>query len=765
MGIDSRPDTGIALPGRRRAPGHARLRRALPGALGVALLLAGWALRRVAASLRRALPQIAAGLAAAIPVLRSTIHAVAIGWQPAGDDGIIVTRAWDVLTSHSPLVGQYSEAGNLSGQIVHSPGPMLYWLLALPARLGSVASIAGWMGAFNTLAIVGTVALARRRGGLALMFATAAAIALMCQSLPSESFHDVWNPAAALFPFLLLIFLCWSLACGDHRLAPLTVAVASFVTQTHLTYLAPTLGMIAVILACALAARGDRRRRLAPPRSPAKPRAADAGAAPGGPPVAANGEGARAAALPLGLAAALAADWPETDDLMSADTSFQAAARRDARPADEAAAASASEAAAAARRDADPRAAPGESAPAPAASSSTEQAGPVAPSPPGARARGRSQRTRAPAGPRVPLPRWALIAVVVAAACWAPPLLDEIEHGQGNLTLIAQTTSDRGPTLGAGDGWNAVVRSVGVTPWWLYVPSSEWSRKYDVRVSSSAGSVASAVLIVGSLVLIALVASLRRRRDLAAAALIGLILCAALAANVSQTPVSPLLAATIGYTAWWGSMLGMWAWLVIAWALVLVLAPVGARSAPLRALAVRLDMDRPGRRPALAAIGSLAGVAGVAAIGAAVAATEHRDSHAHQYGPIAAIVTRLDAAVPAGTTVRFTLGAQNGSTQPMEPAIRYGLVRHGDLPLSTGALARLGRHYELLDKSYRWYVLIGDGTGPLAHMARVVTVSFTDGFGRSVFSAWVARVGAGGALERPLGLAPAASYAFGRRIT
>ena len=43
------------------------------------------------------------------------------------------------------------------------------------------------MGIVNTLAIIGCVALARRRGGLVLMFATAIGIALMCQSLPSES--------------------------------------------------------------------------------------------------------------------------------------------------------------------------------------------------------------------------------------------------------------------------------------------------------------------------------------------------------------------------------------------------------------------------------------------------------------------------------------------------------------------------------------------------------------------------------------------------
>ena len=73
---------------------------------------------------------------AALPVISSTVKAVRAGWVPAGDDGIIATRGWDVLTSHTPLVGQYSEAGLVvHGQVMHSPGPMLYWLLALPGPL------------------------------------------------------------------------------------------------------------------------------------------------------------------------------------------------------------------------------------------------------------------------------------------------------------------------------------------------------------------------------------------------------------------------------------------------------------------------------------------------------------------------------------------------------------------------------------------------------------------------------------------------------
>ena len=103
------------------------------------------------------------------------------------------------------------------------------------------------------------------------MFAAALAIALMCQSLAAEAFHDVWNPSAGLFPFTLLIFLCWSLACGEYRLLPLTVLVASFAVQAHLMYLPATIGMLAIGiggLAISLTARrrGEAAGRWQPGR-------------------------------------------------------------------------------------------------------------------------------------------------------------------------------------------------------------------------------------------------------------------------------------------------------------------------------------------------------------------------------------------------------------------------------------------------------------------------------------------------------------------
>jgi hypothetical protein len=78
--------------------------------------------QRIASALRWWLPCLLAGLGAAIPIIHSAVKAVRAGWVPAGDDGIIATRGWDVLTAHTPLVGQYSEAGLvIRGQVMHSP--------------------------------------------------------------------------------------------------------------------------------------------------------------------------------------------------------------------------------------------------------------------------------------------------------------------------------------------------------------------------------------------------------------------------------------------------------------------------------------------------------------------------------------------------------------------------------------------------------------------------------------------------------------------
>jgi hypothetical protein len=568
--------------------------------------------RRLARYATAVLIPTAAGLAASIPIINSTVKAIHAGWVPAGDDGIIATRGWDVLTSHTPLVGQYSEAGLvIKGQVMHSPGPMLYWALALPAHYGSVASLAATMCLVNVLSVIGCVALARRRGGLLLMLAVALGIALMCQSLPTEAMHDIWNPAAGLFPFLLLIFLGWSLACGDVLLLPLTVLVASYVVETHLMYAAPT-GVLLCVGFGGLLLRALARHRRRPTGSPPTRRT-----------------------------------WP-----------------------------------------------------------------------------------------------WALAALAVGAACWTEPAIDEIENSPGNLTMIVRTAEHHGATLGTAVGWHAVVRSVGFGPWWLYVPASEWERKVDVLRIPSTTAVDSTVAILAALALVAIIGALVRRFDLVAAALIGLGLSAAIGLEAASNPASRLLSETLGYTMWWGSELGLWVWLTLAWSLWLGLAALSR--AGLRALRRRTGA---GRRELLArtqraaiALAAFAALVGVIAVAEEVAASAKPDSHVYEYRSIRAIGAGLERAIPPGQTVVYHLGPLDLGTQPMEPAIRFLLVRHGDRPLADGSFPRLGPYYEQYNRPFQWIVYLTDGVRHQHDMSLAARVRFDGPWGLETVSAWVRRV-------------------------
>jgi hypothetical protein len=187
-----------------------------------------------------------AALVVAAPVVAALIRALGADYVVSGDQAIVAARAYDVFTSRFPLVGGFSTATYIVDEPTYHPGPLLFWLLALPARLSWTAALPVVMAAVNVASATGVLAIARRRGGDGLMLATGVALVLAFGSLRSDALRDVWNPAAAVIPFTLLIFLCWSLACGELRLLPLAVLVASFTIHCHLAYAIPSLLVLAV---------------------------------------------------------------------------------------------------------------------------------------------------------------------------------------------------------------------------------------------------------------------------------------------------------------------------------------------------------------------------------------------------------------------------------------------------------------------------------------------------------------------------------------
>jgi hypothetical protein len=332
-------------------------------------------------------------------------------------------------------------------------------------------------------------------------------------------------------------------------------------------------------------------------------------------------------------------------------------------------------------------------------------------------------------------------------------VIDELSERTGNMTLVVRSATTPKATLGASVGWHAIVRAVGVRPWWLYVPVDRWQRQYDVREPARLHAVVSCVALLAALFAAMLLAFRRGRRDVGAGALIGLVLCGALGAVAASTPSAPSVTLTLGYTMWWGSQVGMWVWLMIAWS-----AFLGIRWA--------LRTSRRPRRGGLSASGlpdptpsshtaasqllgapvlaCAAGLVATAMVAVAVAVSGRRDEHVAVYRPTASLAASLEKVIPRGRTVNLVANL-GYSTTVIKPALRYLLARHGVRALGRGSKVRIGDWYELDDRPFQYVVYLDDGTKSPAHRARFIdSVRVVDQKGLHVVSLWVAPHSAAG---------------------
>jgi hypothetical protein len=208
---------------------------------------------------------IASVVAALVPVAVATVRAIRDGWIPIGDNALFVIRGRDLFSHHLPLLGTYSSASLTAGTDLNHPGPLYFDLLAVPARLvESGAGIAFGVAVVNSLCIVGIALFAYRRGGALLGTVAMAATAALSWAMGSALLFEPWNPHSVLLPFLLFLFLVWSLTDGDLLALPFAAAAGSLVVQTHLSYvlLVPLLGAWG-IAGAAIGLRAQRHREPA----------------------------------------------------------------------------------------------------------------------------------------------------------------------------------------------------------------------------------------------------------------------------------------------------------------------------------------------------------------------------------------------------------------------------------------------------------------------------------------------------------------------
>jgi hypothetical protein len=169
-----------------------------------------------------------------VPVLMSGIDGAGRTWHPAGDWSVLELRTRDVGSSNTPLLGPYSRYG------WNHPGPLLFWLLAVPYRLLGQSSSSMLLAAalVNVAAIIGLTVFAWRRGRLPLAAGALTGVAILSTHLGPSFLRDPWNPSITALPFAFVVMVAWSAWEGDGPALPLLVLGGSLLVQSHVGFAA-----------------------------------------------------------------------------------------------------------------------------------------------------------------------------------------------------------------------------------------------------------------------------------------------------------------------------------------------------------------------------------------------------------------------------------------------------------------------------------------------------------------------------------------------
>jgi hypothetical protein len=187
-------------------------------------------------------------LAVWAPFVAGVVQEVRLGWRPVGDGAAISLRSWDSLTAHGPLVGQ---ATRLAHE-VYDPGPLEYWLLAIPVhidpRYGAMWGAALWCMVAASLAIEAAWSALGGLGG----FIGAAVILGALASRPLIALQPFWNPWFGAMFLLAAIAASWAALSGNRWWWVVLVVTASVASQAHLVFALPSIALVAVTLVVGL---------------------------------------------------------------------------------------------------------------------------------------------------------------------------------------------------------------------------------------------------------------------------------------------------------------------------------------------------------------------------------------------------------------------------------------------------------------------------------------------------------------------------------
>jgi hypothetical protein len=191
-----------------------------------------------------------------LPFVIGVIRAAQRGQVVIADGAAIAFRSWDVLTPYGSLVGQATALHNGA----FDPGPLQYWLLAIPVhinpRVGVVWGAALWSCVAGSLAIEA----ARSAFGRFGMLAAAGSILGIVTWNPLIAALPYWNPWLGIMFFLATLAAGMAVVSGRRRWWPVLVVTASVAAQNHLMF---ALASAAVVLLALVAGLIDTIRARA----------------------------------------------------------------------------------------------------------------------------------------------------------------------------------------------------------------------------------------------------------------------------------------------------------------------------------------------------------------------------------------------------------------------------------------------------------------------------------------------------------------------
>ena len=181
------------------------------------------------------------------------------GWRASQDDAVIAIRSWGVFTARPPLLGQFTQATGCAGQTAHAPGPLLYWMLALPVRVDPIHGIVWGAAIWAAIAMVLCVESAWAVRGTTGALAVGVFAVVLVSTQRAAVVNVEWNPYFAMLWFAASCMIAWRVGRGGLRWWPVLVVSASVAAQSHLEFTLPSLVLVVVAPALGIASRRLRR--------------------------------------------------------------------------------------------------------------------------------------------------------------------------------------------------------------------------------------------------------------------------------------------------------------------------------------------------------------------------------------------------------------------------------------------------------------------------------------------------------------------------